>query len=268
MTRYSLEFAFKKLALFVICLHGGFIIWCHSMATELNGWKLIWQDEFNKSYINSEHWAPCQRGNADWKNTMVTDPKVFGIGNGRLRLKALVNRNTQTDPAPFHTGAVTSQGKFSFKYGKIMIRARFDSARGAWPALWMLGDEGQWPSNGEIDLMEHLNSDQFVYQTVHSAYTQEGGKSPQNSTTAPINKDSFNTYGVEWDASKLVFTVNGEKTMTYPRVPEKGETQWPFDQPFYIILSMQVGGNWVGPGASEDYPAEMEIDWIRVYQRN
>ena len=237
---------------------------------EIDGWKLVWRDEFNGRKIDSTKWSPCQRGHADWKNTMTSDPKVFGIGHGRLKLKGVVNRDRSKDKAPFLTGGVSSKGKYSFKYGKIVIRAKFDSAKGAWPALWLLGDKGRWPANGEIDLMEHLNYDKAVYQTVHSAHTKSpGGKNPATSKTTTIKRDDFNTYGLEWDEDKLVFTVNGAKTLTYPRMPAKGKKQWPFNQPFYIIMSMQIGGNWPGAGDPKDknYPIEMEIDWVRVYEK-
>lgn len=77
-------------------------------------------------------------------------------------------------------------------------------------------------------------------------------------------------YGCEWTEDKIDFTVNGRKTHTYPRVPELGRDQWPFRQPFYFIFSMQVGGGWVnqsGPTKTEDYPAWLEVDWVRVYER-
>lgn len=115
--------------------------------------------------------------------------------------------------------------------------------------------------------MEHLNDDTSVYQTVHSGYNYTGS-STQKSIQAAISRDAFDTYGLEWDESKVVFTVNGAPTMTYSRDPAKGEMQWPFKQPFYIILSMQIGGNWVGTGDPAQYPAEMQVDWIRVYEKN
>lgn len=234
----------------------------------IKGWKLVWRDEFNGRKIDSSKWAPCERGNADWHNTMTRDPKVFGIGHGRLKLKGIVNRDRSKDKSPFLTGGVTSKGKFSFKYGKIVIRARFDSAKGAWPALWLLGDKGGWPHNGEIDLMEHLNFDNSVHQTIHSAYTKKpGGRNPATYKVSAIKRDDWNTYGCEWDDNKIVFTVNGMPTHTYPRIPAKGEAQWPFKQPFYIIMSMQIGGSWVGKADPKHYPAAMEIDWVRVYQR-
>ncbi len=235
----------------------------------LDGWNLVWREEFNGQSIDSNTWSKVERGSPDWKNTMTTAPKVFGIGDGRLHLKGFVNDDTASDPAPFLTGGLTSQGKYSFQYGKIVIRARFGSARGAWPALWLLGNQGGWPYNGELDLMEHLNYDTSVYQTVHSGYNYTGS-STQKFIQPTIAQYDYNTYGLEWDESKVVFTVNGAPTMTYSRDPAKGETQWPFKQPFYIILSMQIGGSWVGAGNPSDpnYPIDMEVDWIRVYEKN
>lgn len=240
-------------------------------ATPVTRWELHWQDEFEGDTLDLTKWSRCKRGTADWHNTMSTDPRLSRVRNGALLLLGFENPDTQTDPVPYLTGGVTSKETFAFQYGKVQIRARFKSAQGAWPALWMLGEREPWPDCGEIDLMEHLNFDDFVYQTVHSGYTLTGNQKnhPPHSTTAPIRRDKWNTYGCEWDTDRIVFTVNGRPTHTYPRVEAKGQTQWPFDQPFYFILSMQIGGDWVngwGPTLPEHYPAGMEIDWVRVYK--
>lgn len=236
-------------------------------------WKLLWQDEFNGTQLDATKWVLCKRGKPDWMNTVSDDPRLIRVANGILQLNGIQNDNLEKDSAPYLTGAITSQGKFTFQYGKVQIRARFKSAQGAWPALWMLGQDRGWPDNGEIDLMEHLNFDDIVYQTVHSGYTLKIDKTntPKKGITSKIERDLWNTYGCEWDADEIVFTVNGEPTLSYPRVPEKGEKQWPFNQPFYFILSMQIGGGWVngsGPTNPAHYPANMEIDWVRVYTKN
>ena len=123
---------------------------------------------------------------------------------------------------------------------------------------------------GEIDLMEHLNHDTFVHQTVHSHYTVNLDKTnkPKKSKTSKIKRDDWNTYGAEWDKDKIVFTVNGKPTHTYPRIPAKGEAQYPFTAPFYFILSMQIEGKWVGQPDPKQYPAWMDIDWVRVYKKD
>jgi len=232
-------------------------------------WKLVWEENFDGTELDEKIWTRCKRGKSDWDNTMSDDPRLLKIGNSILHLRGIANDN-KNDPAPYLTAGIISKEKYQFQYGKIEIRARFKSARGAWPALWMLGIEKKWAYCGEIDLMEHLNFDDKVYQTIHSEYTLKIDKTdtPKHYGTAKINRDDWNTYGCEWDKDKIVFTVNEEHTHTYPRVPELGEKQWPFDQPFYLIFSMQIGGKWVNgesPTDSADYPAGMEIDWARVY---
>ncbi len=199
---------------------------------------------------------------------MSDDPRLLKINHGVLQLRGIVN-DKKNDPAPFITAGVHSKGKFAFKFGKVKIRARFKSAHGAWPALWMLGTQRGWPANGEIDLMEHLNFEHKVYQTLHSEYTLKVDKTntPKKGGTTKIKRDHWNTYGAEWDADKVILTVNGKPTLTYPRVPKKGAVQYPFNQPFYFLLTMQIGGNWVGKVNPAHYPAWLEIDWIRVYQR-
>ncbi|HQX48759.1 MAG TPA: glycoside hydrolase family 16 protein [Planctomycetaceae bacterium] len=277
-TRYAFENGIRPIALLLAIFA---ITFCHAeeVVTDTSpdrsssaGWELIWSDEFESDRLDEVKWGRCERGTPDWMNTMSDDPRLLKIEDGVLHLIGIVNDKKETDPAPYLTAGVTSKGKYAFQYGKVQIRARLKSAQGAWPALWMMGAEKRWPGCGEIDLMEHLNFDDKIYQTVHSKYTVNIDKTntPRKGSTAPINRDDWNTYGCEWDADTLVFTVNGRATLTYPRVSKKGEEQWPFNQPFYFLLSMQVGGDWVnrpGPTNPDDYPAGMEVDWVRVYQR-
>lgn len=231
-------------------------------------WKLVWKDEFNGGSINPRYWTKIERGKPDWKNTMSSDPSLFAVKNGNLILRGKVNKNTRKDPSPFITGGISTQGKFSFCYGKIEIRAKLDSAQGAWPALWMLPEKGSWPDAGEIDIMEHLNFDDFAYQTVHSSYTHspKGGYPPKGKT-GNIKRNDYNVYGLEWHPTKLVFLINGKETFTYPRMPaEVANGQWPFNKPFYLLVDMQLGGSWVGAVNPKQLPVEMHIDWIRVYK--
>jgi beta-glucanase (GH16 family) len=238
---------------------------------ELPGWVLLWQDEFAGEELDANKWNRVRRGGSDWCDTMSDDPRVVLVADGVLKLRAIPNDGPGRGEVPIITGGIDSKGKFEFEHGKVLIRARFQSAQGAWPALWMFSAKSR-SGYGEIDLMEHLNFDDIIYQTIHSEYTLKIAKSnnPPKGTRVKIDREAWNTYGCEWDSEKIVFTVNGRATHTYPRMPELGAKQWTFDEPFYFILSMQVGGSWVnsaGPTRIEDYPAGMEIDWVRVYQR-
>ena len=234
------------------------------------GWEPFWSEEFDGDHLDETKWTRCKRGRSDWDDTMSMDDRLFQLGGGTLKLMGVVNPDRKADPSPFHTAGLTSKGKFSFQHGKVEIRARFKSAQGAWPALWMMRNPHADPHGyGEMDLMEHLNFDDKVHQTLHTHYTLkvDKAKTPPNHTTAAIDRDAWNTYGVIWEPEQIVLTVNGQPTLTYPKAAEKEPAQWPFDHPFYLILSMQIGGKWVGEADPADYPAWLEIDWVRVFQR-
>lgn len=253
----------RTLALLLSCLAA-------AAAPAADKWKLHWSDEFNGTRIDDTKWSRCTRGRSNWDDTMSGDDRLFQLGGGTLKLMGIANPDTHKDRALFLTGGLTGKGKFSFQYGRIEIRARFKSAKGAWPALWMMRAEIPRPQDyGEIDLMEHLNFDDKVFQTVHSHHTLKLDKTdtPKKSGTARVDRDGWNTYGAVWEPERIVFTVNGKPTHTYPKVADKGPAQWPFDHPFYLILSMQIGGNWVGEVHPGDYPAHLEIDWVRVWQK-
>jgi len=114
-----------------------------------------------------------------------------------------------------------------------------------------------------------LNYDEIVYQTVHSYYTLELKKSesPMSHSTSKFNADEFNVFGLEWYPDKLVYTLNGKETLVYPKVKGVDSSQWPFDQPFYILLDQQLGGKWVGKINPDDLPVQMILDYVKVYQK-
>lgn len=247
------------------------------LTTETNdvsteNWNLIWEDSFEGTELNSENWSLPERTSADWGNYMSDCEECVILRNEQLVLRGLVNDNIMpSDTVRFLTGGVISKGKKAFTYGKIEIRAKLQTAEGAWPALWLLADEnryGDYPRNGEIDIMERLNDEQQIYQTVHSYYTLvlEEKENPPYYTTVTLNPEKYNIYGLKWYPDRLVFMLNGEETFTYPKLDNVDPTQWPFDQPLYILMTMQLGGSWVGDVKPDDLPVEMEIDWVRWYQ--
>ncbi|MGL5788008.1 MAG: alpha-L-fucosidase [Bacteroidales bacterium] len=238
-----------------------------------NNWSLIWSDEFDQDGApDPEYWSFPGRKPSFWAKYATDNKELAYVKDGVLNLVARI-APAGTDTLAYQTGAVCTKDKFSFKYGKVEFKARFKSAKGSWPALWLMPQKsefGGWPHSGEIDVMEHLNFDNFVYQTVHTTKTraQAGNNTWENSKShirESVDKDDFNTYGIEWNEDGIEFFVNGIHTFTYKNMQE-GPEQYPFVSEFYLILNQALGGNWVGSVSDSDLPVKMEVDWVRVYQ--
>ena len=167
-------------------------------------WQLIWEDDFERDdFLDYTKWNVIPRNKADWGNFMPDHEDCFKIMDGKLYLRGILNEDLTVDTARYLTGGVSTKGKFAFQYGKIEIKAKLENAIGAWPAIWMLADQpkyGAYPRNGEIDLMEHLNYEDQVYQTVHSYYTLELKQktNPPYYATTDLIPTEYNVYGIEW----------------------------------------------------------------------
>lgn len=234
-------------------------------------WKLVWKDDFNDPLLDTTKWTRIPPNNAAWGKHMTADERCYKLDSGKIYLRGISNPDTLKDPRPFLTGGIYTKGKFAFQYGKIEIRAKLECAQGAWPAMWMLAENnkyGEYPKNGEIDIMEHLNYDPIIYQTTHSYYTLnlKQTERPPHFGTAKIDPLKYNTFGISWYPDKIVFLLNNEITFTYPRIKDADPSQWPYDQPFYILIDQQLGGDWVGKVKKNTLPVQMIVDWVKIYQ--
>lgn len=246
-------------------------IYAHAQSGH-KGWKLMWQDNFSKNGIpDTAKWSFTGRGRSAWKCYCFDSETTTIVKDGKLLLSG-IKSNDKSDTATYHTGCISTEGKFFFKYGKLVVRAKLPQAQGSWPAIWLLPEtnaHGGWPKGGEIDVMEHLNHDSIVYQTIHSYYIDKLGhqNNPKHYAVAPFKPGRFNTFGMEWYPDRIDLFVNGKKVFSYPKIAnDTTGTQWPFDQPFYILLDQALGG-WPGKIDNQELPATMEVDWVRVYQR-
>ena len=233
-------------------------------------WRLVWEENFDQiNDFDPAVWSKIPRGTADWNNYMSDFDSLYEMRNGNLVLRGIQNLTQPQDTAPFLTGGVYTKGKMGFMDGRLEIKAKLNGATGAWPAFWLLPQEGQWPMGGEIDIMERLSYDNIAYQTVHSHYTYDLGfkTTPLQGSTGPIHPEAYNVYAVEMYADSLCFFINDQHTFTYPRIETDQEGQFPFHQPFYLLLDMQLGGSWVGAVDPTELPVEMSIDWVRFYQK-
>jgi len=254
-------------------------------------WELVWEDQFDKGELDTTKWSRIglytsdrfnwsieEKGRNGWKEIVDswhsymsgTNPEALKFDDENILLRGVINPDTTGfDNRPYHTGGIWTRNKFAFQYGRIEIKAKLDPAYGAWPAIWMLSQNRIYPDqhNGEMDIMERLNHDDFVYQTNHNHWTLTiKQEEPERYTTAKINPDDYNVYSVSWYPDKLVYAVNGIESITYPKVPGAGTFQWPYDQPFFLIVDQQLEG-WPGKVTNpEELPIDMAVDWVRLYQ--
>lgn len=232
------------------------------------GWRLSWSEEFETSELDFLVWSYCKRGYSHWCNKMIEDPSFAYQKRGNAVLIAAQNRDFNKDTLDFLTGGLTTKGKRSFRDGRLDIRVKMDEAKGFWPAVWMLPDANvEWPAGGEIDIMEHLNYDDIIYQTVHSTYTKSVDRKihkSQNKGKADVT-GRYCLLSVELFPDRICFYIDGIKQFTYNK---ESEHQFPFSKyAYYLILSAQLGGPWPGNPDGTDLPAAMYVDFVRFYER-
>lgn len=265
----------------IITLFGAaFAVACFAVTNTLQAaapartFKLVWQDEFNGTKLDTNLWTMIPKGGSDWNRHMADRPDLVKVKNGVLELWG--KRNTDpNDKRPFVTGGVWTRGKKTMRNGKIEMRVKFeDHQKGAWPALWMCQNEKDkkgrgYPWGGEIDIVERLNGDAFVYHTVHSGWTlnMKHPNEPKHGGKGAIKQGDWNVYGIEVTPDALIWSVNGQETFRYARTPNGHPDQYPFDQiPYFLYMDMQLGGSWVGKVNEATLPVRMWIDWVRAYE--
>ncbi|MGV3585596.1 MAG: glycoside hydrolase family 16 protein [Adhaeribacter sp.] len=260
----------QRICLFFLFLCTGCISLPHK--EKAAGWVLKWEDEFEQAGVpDPAKWGFSGRKSPNWACYCADTLAVTFVEEGQLYLRGILNRD-KTDTARYKTACIQTKDKFYFKYGKIEVKAKIPQGKGSWPAIWLMPQDskyGGWPASGEIDIMEHLNYDPYIYQTLHSQYIDKLNQktNPVHSATPVFKEGAFNIYGLEWYPDRLDFFVNGIKTFTYPKIANADHQQWPFDQEYYIILNQALGGNWVGAIDDNDLPVQMTVDWVRVYQK-
>lgn len=231
---------------------------------------VLFYDDFTGSSTtpDPDKWVLCQRGDTNWSRYLSESYDQAYQQDGILYLKA------EKVDGEYKTAGIETRGKFDFTYGKVECRAKFERMpQGNHTGIWMMPSPPaqQWPKSGEIDIMEHLNQDDKIYETAHSWYSDDMGykDDPVSQKTVDINKEDWNIYGLIWTPEKITYTVNGQEYLSYPNLHLGGQTgdyQWPFDHPFYLILSQSLGGEgtWAGAIDDSELPAIFEIDWIKV----
>lgn len=235
--------------------------------------QLVMEDNFDTNgVLNASLWSfNIGTGNNGWGNNELqyytNRPENIKVEDGMLKITA---RREQYMGSAYTSARIFTKGKFEQKYGRIEARIKLPLGKGLWPAFWMLGansDTVIWPQCGEIDIMEYLgNNPTTVFGSVHGPGYSGGNAITKNYSLPNSRFDTdFHIFGIEWDENYINYYVDD---VLYNQItPDKVNGEWVFNQPFYIILNVAVGGNFPGsPNSETTFPQTMLVDYVRVYQ--
>ena len=244
----------------------------------LEGYKLVWEDDFNGDSLNREDWNVelHEPGwvNEEWQE-YVDSERNIEVKDGCLYLKP-EKTILEDGTAHYTSGRVNTLHKHEFTYGIFEAKLKIPFGKGYLPAFWLLADEAvsPWPICGEVDIMEIFgNVPDKNYGTLHYGLPHE-----QNQGSVILNSscaEEFHKFAVKWEPGKLSFYVDDvfyhEVTKWYAGEPDgtKHPGLAPFDHPFHIILNLAVGNNWAGyPDETTPFDTAYVIDYVRVYQED
>jgi beta-glucanase (GH16 family) len=242
-----------------------------------------WSDEFNGTALDTSKWSfDTSRNKQGWFN----GEQQYYSGN-RLENLRVVNDQViieaRKDPTEirkysdwgkqqYSSAKITTKGKADFQYGFVETRAKLPCAPGTWPAIWMMPEKSwEWPKGGEIDIMEQVGSEPNVaHATLHTElfnHTRGTGRGAQ--TTVATSCSDFHRYQLSWTPQAITIGVDDHAYMRVKNDQPGGMGAWPFDQPFYLILNLAIGGDWAAAKGIDDaaFPQDMYVDYVRVWKQ-
>jgi beta-glucanase (GH16 family) len=242
-------------------------------------WRLTWADEFD---------GPAGRSPDPGRWTFDVGTGVNGWGNQQLEYDtarpenasldgqgnlAITARREGYEGREYTSARMLTRGLLAQRYGRFEARIKLPRGQGIWPAFWMLGadfDGTNWPACGEIDVMEYRGQEPLrVTGTVHGpGYSGGAAITGNRDLPGPAGFDeAFHVFGVEWTPDWIAWQLDGVTWQVVVPAQLPGGAAWVFDKPFFLILNVAVGGNYVGPPDPSIFPQTMLVDWVRVYER-
>ena len=247
------------------------------------GYTLVWHDEFDvdgppspanyrfeQGFVRNEEAQWYQSANASVAGGMlviearkesVTNPKYTGSGDWKTTRKT----------AEYTSSSLNTSGLWSFQYGHFEMRARIPTSAGMWPAWWTLGVSGQWPSNGEIDIMEFYQNKLLANV---ACGTGTAYQAKWDSTTKALSalgsgwSDRFHVWTMDWDDQSIVLSVDGQELNTTSLASMlNADGKSPFKQKAYLLVNLAIGGQNGGDPSNTAFPQRYEIDYLRVFQK-
>ncbi len=250
------------------------------------GYSLVWHDEFDGIYgyapnengvpkpvLNPDDWTHEVK-NSGWVNHELQNyvnhktpdgALVTELRDGKLRITAL------KENGKVYSGRVYAKVKEGWTYGYIEASIKLPKGKGTWPAFWMMPvNFRSWPADGEIDIMEEVGyHPNYVSSSLHAnAHVHTKGTQVTHEMLCQGAEDEFHTYAIKWTHENITTYVDGKQQLSYDN-KGKGRDDWPYDDPFYVILNLAWGGDWGGAQGVDEtaLPATMEIDYVRVFQK-
>ncbi len=262
-----------------------------SLATEYEGWELIWSEEFDGKVLDQTIWTAetgFQRNRElQWYNGFNNLTCENGVLKIIGKIERLINPNYDQGSsdwrknrryAEFTSSSISTKNSNSWLYGRFEIRAKIPTAKGSWPAIWLLGTNKEWPLNGEIDIMEYYLKDNIPSILANAAWgTNERWVAKWNTSihkfsnfieSDPEWEQKFHLWRMDWDKDYIRIYLDGyllNEIDLKETINPDGYN--PFHHPQYIILNLAIGSNGGIPD-KDQFPLIYEIDYIRIYQRN
>ena len=247
----------------------------------IGDYQPVWCDEFDYEGLpDATKWGydigGGGWGNGELQNYTYADEDNVYVSDGTLKITAIEEDYNGSD---YTSARLVTKNKGDWLYGKIQIRAKLPSGTGTWPAIWMLPTDweyGGWPDSGEIDIMEYVGYDpNTIHSTIHTgAYNHSLGTQIGFSRDIENAETEFHLYEIEWEPGIIRAYCDGVHFGTFGYNPltnllTDNSDAWPFDQEFHLILNIAVGGAWGGAQGIDDvFPTTMEVDYVRVYQKD
>jgi beta-glucanase (GH16 family) len=246
------------------------------------GYSLIWSDEFSGNSLNTDDWTYeigdgcpglCGWGNDEleyYRNENTT------VANGLLTIEA---REEFYGGKNYTSSRIKTEHKQFFKYGRIDIRAKMPQGQGLWPAVWMLGENIStvgWPASGEIDIMEMVggngsdgNNDSTTHGTIHwdagdAGWDTRASEGDKKALSSGKLADDFHVFSIDWTSDSITWLLDG---VSFHSEQTTSADRTEFHEDFFFIFNVAVGGRWPGdPDSSTQFPQQMQVDYVRVFQ--
>ncbi len=249
-------------------------------------YRLVWSDEFNSDgppdslkwkfesgFVRNEEAQWYQRENAVCEGgyLVITGKKERKPNPGYIQNSTVWKTNREF--IEYTSSSVVMRREFAFQYGKLEVRAKIDAQTGLWPAIWTLGTSGEWPSNGEVDVMEYYD-DKILANFAYGSGTRfsaiwDGASRSVAAFGGALWADQFHVWTLEWDENMMRILIDGEvlNSIDLSQTVNKIDGRNPFRQPHYLLLNLAMGGNRGGSLANTILPSQYMIDYVKIYQK-